>query len=38
VEAADQVLKTRERHVLSTADWEAFCKALDRPPNPNRSL
>ncbi len=34
VEAADQVLKTRERHVLSAADWEAFCKALDRPPKP----
>ena len=38
VEAADQVLKTHERHVLSTADWEAFCKALDRPPKPNRAL
>lgn len=38
IEAADQVLKTREQHVLSTADWEAFRKALDRPPKPNRAL
>ncbi len=38
VEAAEQVLKTHEQHVLSTADWDALCKALDRPPRPNRAL
>ncbi len=38
VEAAEQVLKSHEQHVLSTADWEAFCKALDRPAKPNRAL
>lgn len=38
VEAAEQVLKSHEQHVLSTADWDAFCKALDRPPKPNRAL
>ena len=38
VEAADQMLKTHEQQVLSTADWETFCKALDRPPKPNRAL
>lgn len=38
VDAAEQVLKTHEQHVLSTADWETFCKALDRPPRPNKAL
>jgi uncharacterized protein (DUF1778 family) len=38
VEAADQVLRAHEHHVLSTADWETFRKALDRPPKPNRAL
>lgn len=38
VEAANQMLKAHEQHVLSTADWEIFCKALDRPPKPNRAL
>lgn len=38
VEAAEQVLKTHEQNVLSTADWETFCKALDRSPKPNRAL
>ena len=38
VEAANEVLKTHEQHVLSTVDWETFCKALDRPPKPNRAL
>jgi len=38
VDAADQVLKTHEQHVLSTADWDTFCKALDRPAKPNRAL
>ncbi len=38
VEAADQLLKSHEQHTLSTADWETFCKALDRPPKPNREL
>jgi len=38
VNAADQVLKSHEHHLLSTADWETFCKALDRPPKPNRAL
>ncbi|MDZ7579012.1 MAG: DUF1778 domain-containing protein, partial [Candidatus Nanopelagicales bacterium] len=32
VEAANEVLKTHDQHVLSTVDWETFCKALDRPP------
>lgn len=27
-----------EQHVLSTADWDAFCKALDRPAKPNWAL
>lgn len=38
VEAANEVLKAHDQHVLSTADWETFCKALDRPPKPNRAL
>lgn len=38
VEAANQVLKAHEHHVLSTADWESFCEALDRPPKPKRTL
>ena len=38
VEAADQVLKTHEQHILSTADWNTFCKALDQAPKPNRVL
>ncbi|MHB8347409.1 MAG: type II toxin-antitoxin system TacA family antitoxin [Acidiferrobacterales bacterium] len=38
VEAADHVIKTHEQHVLSTADWETFCEALDRPSKPNRAL
>lgn len=38
MEAADQVLKTHEQHVLSTADWDTFCKALDHAPKPNRAL
>lgn len=38
VEAAEQVLKMHEQHVLSTADWETFCEALDQPPEPNRAL
>ncbi len=38
LEAADQVLEAHQQHVLSTADWEAFCKALDRPPRPNKAL
>jgi uncharacterized protein (DUF1778 family) len=38
VAAAEQVLKSHEQHVLSAADWETFCKALDKPPKPNRAL
>ena len=38
VEAADHVIKAHEHQALSTADWETFCKALDRPPKPNRAL
>ncbi len=38
VDAAEQVLKTHEQHVLSTADWETFRKALDRPAKANRAL
>lgn len=38
LEAADQVLEAHEQHVLSTADWEAFCQALDQPPRPNKAL
>jgi hypothetical protein len=26
------------QHVLTIAEWEAFCKALDRPAKPNRAL
>jgi uncharacterized protein (DUF1778 family) len=36
--AAEQVIESHEQHVLSTADWETFCKALDRPPRPNKAL
>lgn len=25
-------------HGLTIAEWEAFCKALDRPAKPNRAL
>jgi uncharacterized protein (DUF1778 family) len=38
VEAADQLLKAHEQQVLSTSDWDAFCKALDKAPQPNRAL
>jgi uncharacterized protein (DUF1778 family) len=38
VEAADHLIKDHEQQALSTADWETFCKALDRPPKPNREL
>jgi len=38
LEAANQVLKSHDQHVLSTADWESICKALDRPPRPNNAL
>lgn len=38
LEAANQVLKSHEQHVLSTADWDTFCKALDKPPKPNKTL
>jgi len=38
LEAANQVLKSHEQHVLSTADWNTFCKALDKPPKPNKAL
>lgn len=38
VEAAEQMLKNHDQHVLSTSDWEAFCKALDKPSKPNRAL
>jgi uncharacterized protein (DUF1778 family) len=38
LEAADEVLEAHEQHVLSTADWDAFCRALDRPPQPNKAL
>ena len=38
VEAADHVIKAHEHQALSTADWETFCKALARPPKPNRAL
>ncbi len=38
LEAADQVLDAHEQHVLTTADWDAFCQALDRPPQPNKAL
>jgi len=38
VETADHVSKAHEHQALSTADWETFCKALDRLPKPNRAL
>ncbi|MEK6814599.1 MAG: DUF1778 domain-containing protein [Nitrospirota bacterium] len=36
--AGKQALKTHGQHTLSTADWDALCKALDQPPKPNRAL
>lgn len=38
VDAAERVLKSHEQHILPTADWETFCKALDKPPKPNKAL
>jgi len=37
-EAAQQVLAEQVDIVLSPAEWEAFCKALDAPPRPIPAL
>jgi len=38
LEAADKTLEAHEQNVLSTADWQAFYRALDKPPRPNKAL
>ena len=38
VEAAERVIKARERIALSSADWDAFHDALHNPPEPNAAL
>ena len=38
VAAAERVIDSHERVVLSAADWEAFHDALLDPPEPNAAL
>lgn len=38
LEAADEVIEAQEQNVLSAADWQAFYRALDKPPRPNKAL
>lgn len=38
VEAAERVIKGRERVALSASDWDAFHDALLNPPGPNAAL
>lgn len=38
VAAAERVIDSHERNVLSAADWDAFHDALIDPPEPNEAL
>ncbi len=38
LEAADHLIRERERVVLSDQDWEIFSAALVNPPEPNAAL
>ena len=38
LEAADHLIRERERLVLSDQDWEIFSAALVNPPEPNAAL
>lgn len=38
VAAAERVIESREKIVLSAMDWEAFHHALINPPKPNAAL
>lgn len=38
LQAAERVIKARERITLSAADWDAFHDALLNPPEPNAAL
>lgn len=38
VAAAERVIESREKIVLSAMDWEAFHNALINPPKPNSAL
>lgn len=37
-EAAQRLIREQSNIVLSTADWKAFCDALDNPPEPSPAL
>ena len=37
-EAADRLIRERERLILSDQDWEIFSAALVNPPEPNAAL
>ncbi|HEY9871360.1 MAG TPA: DUF1778 domain-containing protein [Candidatus Obscuribacterales bacterium] len=37
-EAAQRVIREQANIVLSTSDWQAFCDALDNPPEPSPAL
>ncbi len=38
LQAADDLIRERERLVLSDQDWEIFSAALVNPPEPNAAL
>lgn len=38
VEAAERVIESNEKIVLSAMDWDAFSSALLNPPEPNAAL
>ncbi len=38
LEAADHLIRERERLVLSKEDWDIFSEALVNPPQPNAAL
>ncbi len=38
LEAADHLIRERERLVLNDGDWEIFSEALVNPPEPNAAL
>lgn len=38
LDAADRLIRERERIVLSDRDWDAFFDAIAKPPQPNAAL
>lgn len=37
-EAAQRVIREQSNIILSNADWQTFCEALDNPPKPSPEL